>query len=173
MFGQSSQEETSDEGEETTDSYDVEKLQEGFWALSFILPKVKSLIEEGADIRDRVDESVQITPVGAVSMHYDEGYIFIPDWEQNVLRVVRYWRSVSIQCNTNYCKLETEPIKSIPYPGGVLPALTGVKQDLITEHDDLPSPATFGVTVDAEAPFEETLLPVIERKFMNHLDGME
>jgi hypothetical protein len=64
--------------------------------------------------------------------------------------------------------LKTAHVKTLSR-AGTQPNPAAVKLDLVTEHRDLPNPATYHFETDLEFPFTETLLPVAKRKLMRYL----
>ncbi|MEM1127702.1 MAG: hypothetical protein AAGI71_13705 [Bacteroidota bacterium] len=136
------------------------------WAL----PMLQQAIEEGRTIFEFVDEHLHMEEVGIVPAYVHEGYLIIPDEASSAWCVLQYQLSVFTGPAERYRSLRTAHIKTIPVrPAGLEVSPQRVKLDLLTEHRDLPNPATFFVDPAIGFPYEATMLPVAKRKLMRHL----
>lgn len=141
---------------------DLEALIE--WAL----PRIRTAIEEGRAIYEFVDENVHLEQVGIVPSYVEEGYLLVPDRSASQIHVVRYRMSIFAGAEERFRTLRTTHITSIE-SGAVLPSPAAIKQQLATEHSDLPNPSTYFLVTELDFPFRETVLPVAKRKLIHSL----
>ncbi|MDX1741408.1 MAG: hypothetical protein R3178_08955 [Rhodothermales bacterium] len=140
----------------------VEELMR--WAL----PLIQEAIEEGRTIFEFVDDNMTLSEVGIVPSYVKEGYLLVPDRKAAELHVLRYELSVLVGVEERLQALRTTHLKTVP-ASSVRMSPAAIKLDLVTEHRDLPNPATYHFDTDLEFPFAETLLPVAKRKLMRYL----
>lgn len=136
--------------------------------IRWALPRVREAIREGKDVYEAVDESLELETVGIVPSYLKEGYLMVPDREDDVLYVLRYTMSVVQDDGERARMLRTVPCRTVEQ-GGVEPHPSSVKLDLVAERRDLPNPATYFFDTSAPFPYEPTLLPVVKRRLMRHL----
>jgi hypothetical protein len=137
--------------------------------IHWALPRVKQAIEDGRAVYEYVEENVEVETVGIVPSYVQEGYLMVPDRESSRLHVLRYTLSVFRDDGERYRSLRTEHCKTLTQQG-VDRAPSSIKLQLVEERgDDLPNPATYFFQTDLEFPYEETLLPVVKRRFIRHV----
>lgn len=141
---------------------DVEEL------IRWAMPHVKGAIEEGRAVYEFVEGHLQVEEVGIVPSYVQEGYLMVPDREQDRLHVMRYSLSIFTDADERYRSLKTVHCKSIPQQGVDLHP-SSVKLDLMKEHRDLPNPATYFFDTGIAFPYERTTLPIVKRRLMRHL----
>ncbi len=132
------------------------------------LPHIQEAIEEGRAVYEFVEDSLHVEEVGIVPSYVQEGYLMVPDREQDVLHVMRYNLSIFTDADERYRSLRTVHCKSVPQPGVDLHP-SSVKLELMEENQDLPNPATYFFDTEVAFPYEETTLPVVKRRLMRHL----
>ena len=126
--------------------------------IEWAFPLVQEVIDEGRAIFDFVDEHTAVESVGIVPSYQDEGYLLVPDG--GALRILRYAVSIFTRHDERFRSLRTADL-------GAAPADTpphDLKQRLITQHPDLPTPATYRLATDLDFPVEATVLPVAKRE---------
>lgn len=151
---------------ETDQMQTVEELIQ--WAL----PHVKSAIDEGRTIFEFVEEHLQMEEVGIVPSYVQEGYLFLPDGENERLHVLQYSLSIFTGTDERYRSLRTSHVKSIPQHS-VRHSPQTIKLSLMDERKEMPNPATYYFDSDIEFPYESTFLPVAKRKLMRYLFTQE
>jgi hypothetical protein len=147
---------------ETDQMQTVEELIQ--WAL----PHVKSAIDEGKTIFEFVEEHLQMEEVGIVPSYVQEGYLFVPDRENDQLHVLQYNLSIFTGTEERYRSLRTSHVKSVPEQG-IRRSPQTIKLSLMEERKELPNPATYSFDSDIAFPYEATVLPVAKRKLMRYL----
>jgi len=136
--------------------------------IRWALPKIRSTIEEGRAVYDRVEENTELETVGIFPSYIQEGYLMVPDRSNEILHVLRYEFSTLHEEGETHRALRTVHCKSVEEEG-VDVAPSSIKLDLLEERRDLPKPATYFSRTDLEVPYEETLLPVVKRRLIRRL----
>lgn len=136
--------------------------------IEWSLPLIKKAIDEGVTIYEFVDENIGIEQVGIVPAYIEEGYIFVPDNIGKKLQLFRYEMSIYHTNNDRYRSLKTTYLRSVD-ESHLKTSPHSIKLDLISENSDLPNPATYTFHTDLDFHFEETIFPVVKRKFMQHM----
>lgn len=136
--------------------------------IHWALPHIEAAIEEGTTIFEFVEDHLKMEEVGVVPSYVQEGYLIVPDARKGMTHVLRYQMSIFSGPDDRYRTLRTSHVKSIPH-AQISPAPRVVKMELVSEHRDLPNPATFAFASSIGFPFEPTMLPVAKRKLMRHL----
>ena len=134
------------------------------WALPFI----ESAIEEGKTIFEFVEKNIHIGEVGIVPSYVEEGYLILPNQEDNKLFILKYDLSLFTDVSERYRSLRTTHVKTIPM-STIRRSPHSIKLELMEEHRELPNPATYVCDIELDFPFEHTVLPIAKRKLMRHL----
>lgn len=147
---------------------DSESIEKMFALITWALPHLKALKEEGAAMYDFVNEHMKIGEVGIVPLYRDEGYVLIPEHRVQLFHVLRYELSLFTAEDEQYRAMRTVEIDTLN-EDTVLRAPEDVKLELVTVNKELPNPATFICDTDLDFSFEATILPVAKRKLMRYL----
>lgn len=138
--------------------------------INWALPLMKDTIEEGIAIYEFVDENIWVEKVGILPNYTEEGYIFVPDNKGKKLYLFRYELTVFANSTDKYRTLKTTYIDSVDESKWAV-SHNSIKLKLIKEHSDLPNPATFAFSTELDFSFQETVFPVVKRKFMRFLNN--
>jgi hypothetical protein len=133
--------------------------------ISWALPKIEAVIQEGVAIHDFVEKSLTIEHVGILPNYRDEGYFFVPDNMNRKLNLFRFELSIFQSAEDPYRALKTRFLKALMQNRAQL-SPGSIKLDLIRDEKELPNPATFAFTTDLDFSFQQTILPVAKRKLM-------
>jgi hypothetical protein len=136
--------------------------------IGWALPRIQDTIEEGKAIYEFVEDSLEVETVGIVPSYVQEGYLMVPDRENSNLHVLRYTLSIYRDDGERYRTLKTEVCKTLDQHGADRPP-SSIKLELVEERRDLPNPATYFFQTDLAFPFQETLLPIVKRRFLRRL----
>lgn len=136
--------------------------------IQWALPHIQGAIEEGRAVYEFVEENLEVEEVGIVPSYVHEGYMLIPDREEEALHVLRYTLSIFDNDDESYRTLKTVHCESIAH-GTIEVHPSSVKLRLMEERRDLPNPATYFFNTDLTFPYEDTLLPIVKRRMMRHL----
>jgi hypothetical protein len=136
--------------------------------INWALPLIKETIDEGIAIYEFVDENILVEKIGIMPNYTEEGYIFVPDNKGKKLYLFRYELTIYTKSDDNYRSLKTKYISTMD-ESLLKSSLNSVKLQLLKKHDDLPNPATYAFSTDLDFSFEDTMFPVIKRKFLKYL----
>lgn len=136
--------------------------------IEWALPHIQDAIEEGKAIYEFVEENLEMETVGIIPSYVQEGYLMVPAREHATLYVLRYTLSIYRDDGERYRTLKTEVCKTIEQRGADR-SPSSIKLQLVEEHRDLPNPATYFFQTDLAFPFQETLLPIVKRRFLQQL----
>lgn len=136
--------------------------------IQWALPHLQDAIDEGKTIFEFVDSNLHMEEVGIVPSYVQEGYLFVPDHEQQELHILRYNLSIFTGPTERYRSLRTAHVKSVRQQL-IRQSPQHLKLSLMEEERDLPNPATYYFDFDFDFPYESTVLPVAKRKLMRYL----
>lgn len=149
---------------EIKESEEMQCIQE---IIEYALPHFKSKIEEGKDIYEFVENSLEFEPVGVLPLYKDEGYIMIHDEADGDVFIYQYSSSFIESSSEKYRALKTNFIgrerKTISK------SFENIKLNLAKKFSDLPNPAAWLVNSSFKFPLIETHLPVTKRVLMREI----
>lgn len=138
--------------------------------IRWALPQIRETIEEGRSVYEHVEDNTELETVGIVPSYVQEGYLMVPEHEENLIHVLRYELSIIHEEGEKHRALRTVHCKTVSEDGlDVHPS--NIKLDLLEERRDLPNPATYFSNTELNVPYKETLLPVVKRGLIRHLSG--
>ncbi len=136
--------------------------------VNWSLPFIQEAIEEGRTIFEFVEDHLYIGEVGLIPSYVEEGYLLIPNLEENTLHILKYDVSLFTDAKERYRSLRTAQVKTIPQQR-IQRSPHSIKLELIEENRELPNPATYMCDMEIAFPYEETVLPIAKRKLMRYL----
>ncbi len=139
--------------------------------LSFAQDEIKSVVKDGAEIYEYVEQNVAISPIGLLPLNIDEGYIFLHQQTSKKYNVYRYTMTIFEESKENFRGMKTSFIKTKYYSRFV--TLESEKNNLIKQFSSLPNPAVYYITTDKKFPEKETLFPVAKRYLIRYLSTFE
>jgi len=148
---------------------DDDIMQEIEEILTFSIPKLKDVLDEGKDIFEYIESNLEILPVGVCPLYADEGYMLIDIAKGKELKVYRYRITVFENYEEKYRGIHTEYLESEKKGLGI--TYESLKLQLIKKYRELPNPATYLVNSKLSLPFRETLLPVAKRLLVRYVNS--
>lgn len=149
---------------EITDDYIDQVIDLVEWAK----PYIREAIDEGKILYEFVKKNIKIEEIGDTESCREEGYVLIPDNKSDVIQLMRYDISVSVNGRKQQRKLNTRFLQSIDRI-----TIDETPQDTVLElfkyYADMPTSPTFICTTELDFPFTETILPVVKRKLMSRM----
>ena len=130
--------------------------------VDFSLPVMKRLMDEAKLVYEFYEENIEFKTVGIEPLYNQEGYILVrmnkevTAYKYNTSFVGRYKKEIEL--------VEVETFRS-----SLTNHVEKIKMKLAKKYD-MPNPATFFVDIDFDSPMEETILPIIKRKFVSDVN---
>jgi hypothetical protein len=135
--------------------------------IAYAAPQFKTLLGEGKDIFEYIEENIEIVPVGITPLHFQEGYLFLQQQGKKDTQVYEYQISIFENANEKYRGIHTSFLESITR--GIGRTFESLKLELIRKYKKLPNPATYLINSQVVCPVNATLLPVSKRMLMKYL----
>lgn len=151
---------------------DGDQMQAVEELIQWALPHIQGAIDEGKTIFEFVETNLHMEEVGIVPSYVQEGYLFVPDHENEELYILQYNLSIFTGPDERYRSLRTSHVRSVPQRL-IRQSPQRLKLSLMEERRELPNPATYYFDFDLDFPYESTVLPVAKRKLMRYLFAEE
>jgi hypothetical protein len=146
---------------------DDELMQELEGITFFAAKKIKTAIDNGAEIYDYVEDKLSISPVGILPLDTKEGYFFLSGGDSRSTRVYSYSLFLFKKYNDKYRSIRSQFIdewqRSFTY------TYENIKLELLKRSPGMPTPAVYAIETPLPYPLEETLLPVAKRSLVRYL----
>ncbi len=137
-----------------------------FEVIDYALPKMKSVLEDGMQRYDYVENCISVEPIGLVPLYKKEGYLLL-DCDGQKTFVYRYTISDLKTVDECFVSINTELIET--ENRSISNHHQQMKLKLIKRFKDLPNPATYAVISQQNFPVKQTLLPITERILLRQL----
>ena len=146
---------------------DDEVMEQIEKVISFALPKMKNMLEEGKELFEFVEEHIELEPVGLSPLYSDEGYLFINQNASADISIYRYQVTFFEHSAEKYRSMATEFIMNEVRT--ISRTYESIKVELSRNFSDLPNPATYVASTKLAFPLVETVLPVAKRMLVREL----
>ncbi len=146
---------------------DDELMKELEEIVQYSATKIKSTIQNGAEIYEFVEAKLTIEPVGLLPLDTHEGYLLIGDGHFNTTSAYEYHLTIYEKHNEKYRGIRTDFIQQ--WKRSVSNTAENIKGELIRNRKELPNPAVYSIETELAYPMEETLLPVAKRSFVKYI----
>jgi hypothetical protein len=146
---------------------DDELMQELETIIHFSISNMKSAINNGTEIYEMVEESIQIQPVGLIPLDTNEGYFFIRSITGKEASIYQYRLSFFERHDEQYRTLKTSFVENRTI--SFITTYEQMKLDLLKQSPYLLNPAVYSIESKLSCPVDETLLPVAKRCFVKFL----
>ena len=148
---------------------DDEMMQELEDIIHYSAGKMKSIIHNGTEIYEFVEEKISITPVGIIPLDIQEGYFFLSVGNVKSTRVYHYRLSIFEKHDEKFRSIKTSYIdirqRSIAH------SFEHIKSELIRHRNELPNPAVYSIESSLSLPVDETLLPIAKRSLVKYISS--
>lgn len=135
--------------------------------LSFALPEINRVLQQGKSSYEEVESSIWIENIGISPLYKNEGYFFLDmDFEREV-QVYRYQVTVFENTQEKFRGIHVQWLHNFTKQIGK--TFESVKLELINAFRELPNPATFRIFTERVFPIEPTILPVAKRLLVKHI----
>jgi hypothetical protein len=135
--------------------------------MSFALPKFKEILEDGKEIYEFIASNLEINPVGITPFYTDEGYLLVNEFADKAIKVFQYKITVFENQREKLRGLNITHIDTVNK--SISQTYENVKVNLVKKYQNLPNPATFAIAAKVPCPFQEALLPVAKRSFVQYI----
>jgi hypothetical protein len=139
--------------------------------VEFSLPKIKASLDEGRQLYELIDESIEIDTIGLLPLYRDTGYILVRGGDTQEIRAYSYQITVFEDANERYRGIHTQWVGDFRL--SFANTFESIKLELIRYRQNLPNPATFSINARMRFPEEASLLPVAKRKLVRFLAGLK
>lgn len=146
---------------------DDELMKELEDIIQYSAHKIKSTIQNGAEIYEFVEAKLDIAPVGIVPLETNEGYLLIRDGRFNTTVAYEYRLTFFEKHDEKYRGIKTDFINQ--WQRSVSNSPENIKAELIKNRKHLPNPAVYNIETALAYPLEETLLPIAKRSFVKYI----
>ncbi len=146
---------------------DNELMKELEEIINYSAQKMKSTIQNGAEIYESVEAKLNIEPVGLVPLDINEGYLLIYDGRFNNTVAYEYHLTIFEKHDEKYRGIRTDFVNR--WMRSVSNSPENIKAELIRNRRQLPNPAVYNIESAQAYPLEETLLPIAKRSFVKYI----
>lgn len=146
---------------------DDELMQELENIIQFAIHHLNGTIKEGTEIYEKVEDSLNISPVGVIPLDSQEGYFFLCDGRYRETLVYEYRLGIFERHDEKYRGIHTQYIDT--YTQNFVHSCENIKTSLIRERRQLPNPAVYRVETRLVCPVNETLLPIAKRCLVKYI----
>lgn len=146
---------------------DDEVMQQIEEIISFAIPKMKNMLEEGKELYEFVEENIKLEPVGVSPIYSDEGYLFINQDSSNDIAIYRYQMTFFEHAEEKYRSMTTEFLMN--EMRNISKTYENIKVELTRQFTELPNPATYLAVSKLKFPLKETVLPVAKRMLVREI----
>jgi hypothetical protein len=151
----------STDGEHKT----VEEVEQ---IVDFSIPLLERMIEKGRNELLRLEQAMNISPVGITPLMKQEGYLLLFTKKEKQIDVFSYKVSLFDHVQTSYPALKTTFVKS--FENSLTQTFERIKLSLINANIGMPNPATFLVSTALSLPVNFTFLPVAKLKLSKFIN---
>jgi hypothetical protein len=152
-------------------SYTEDSLNRVTEFINWALPEINSAINEGKAISDFVDENMLMHEVGTMPINKNEGYLFIPDVKNDLMKIYRFDMSLFSTYENPLRTIKSKLVDLVSLQAPEAHSPCELKQSLVRKFNDLPNPSCYYFETEIDFPFAETILPVVKRKLVKNLAG--
>ncbi len=148
---------------------DDELMQELEEIINFSAKRIKTTIQNGTEIYERVEATMSIEPVGLIPLDTTEGYLLLCDGRFNTTMAYQYQLTIYEKHDEKYRGIRTSFIHQ--WIRSISNSPENIKAELIRNRRQLPNPAVYNIETSLAYPLEETLLPIAKRSFVKYIAG--
>jgi hypothetical protein len=125
------------------------------------------LMNEGREIYEHVEKSLQIEPIGLEPLYTDAGYILLNQPPDKETHIYQYDITIFHHADEKYRGIHTKKIDS--FTQSISNTVNSKKLELIRQYPELPNPATYLIQTEIGYPEKETVMPVAQLALVRYL----
>jgi hypothetical protein len=137
--------------------------------VEFALPSVRSMLDEGKDVYEYVENHLRLEPIGVLPVYSHEGYVFIHEEKIQDVYIYQFKLSNVTLSEENFRSLNMNYVYKTRR--SITNSFEQIKLRLVKQFAALPNPATFLCLSSLHVPLHETLLPVTKRLLMKNFSS--
>jgi hypothetical protein len=142
-------------------------MQELADIVDFSLPIMEQKLKEGKEIYHWIESQMTIYPLGLHSVRIDSGLVILATNHTSQASVYKYQITVFESSNDKYRGVNFSLIEQ--FQKSPFTTFESVKLEILNKYKFIVAPATYLLLCNAQIPFEESLLPVAKRRFMQYI----
>lgn len=146
---------------------DDELMQELEQIINYSAGEMKTIISNGTEIYEFVEENLTITPIGIIPLDMQEGYFFLSAGNTKSTHVYQYRLSFFEKHDEKFRTIKTSYIEMMYR--SIANTYVNLKSELLRNRSDLPNPAVYSIETELSFPVEETLLPIAKRSLVKYI----
>lgn len=146
---------------------DDEVMKELETITQFAAERMRSTIENGAEIYEFVEKQTRLEPVGIVPLYKNEGYLLIKYGTHPAIKAYGYSLTLFEHKDARYKGIKMQYVDS--WQKSITNTYENIKREIIRSIPVLPNPAVYCIESELAIPFEETLLPIAKRMLVKEL----
>jgi hypothetical protein len=136
--------------------------------IAWAMPHIEEVIEEGKEIFEFVEASMNVEVIGVLPTYMQAGYFAMPDNKYACLHIVRFEVALYESSNERYRSIKTSIVETTDIRF-ILPSAHSLKLNMIEQFPDMPNPAFFNIATDIDFSYQHTMYPIAKRKMMHIL----
>ncbi len=135
--------------------------------IAFALPKIQSVLDDGKELYEFVEENIELVSIGLSSIYEKEGYLFINQDDSRDIAIYRYQLTLFQHADEQYRSITTEFLRNDFK--NISRTYRSIKVELARHYSDLPNPAAYLAVSKLKFPLMETFLPVAKRMLVRNI----
>jgi hypothetical protein len=135
------------------------------WALH-AQKKIQTLLNDFEEIKMRLLNDMESSPVGLLPLYRDEGYLLITHGSHTDVFI--YQRKMLFESDQSLRGISSDYFST--YADSTVNTPQHIKLNLIKQHREIPNPATWSFFTQHELPLAGTLLPLAKEKLNGMID---
>jgi hypothetical protein len=146
---------------------DDELMEELESIISFALPNFKSLLLEGKNMYEYIEQNLEFLPIGISPLYQKEGYLLLHEEFLRNIQIYYYQVSMFTNIKNSFRAIHLQHMETIQK--SFFETFENLKIQLLRKYKQMPNPATFLVNAKLSYPLEETLLPLAKRILIKYI----
>ncbi len=149
-------------------SHQLEKL---IYFVKWGIEVNKELLYEAEVIKQFIYDNMEIIPITDTAKYRGKGYILIPNNKLRIYKIYLYELSISWNVDDPIEYLEMELLRSIPFDI-VEQSPAKLMNEFVKNNPLIYDPMIYFCKSDLDFPFTESILPVVEEKLLESINGL-
>jgi uncharacterized protein YktA (UPF0223 family) len=135
--------------------------------IDYSIPAIKTHLDSGKELIELVDKNLNISEIGLSAPFTKNGYFFLCAPPKKETKVYQYALTNIVLEDGNYKALQVSHLSNIPLSYST--TFESIKKDIIQNSKPNSGLATYLIESELYFPWEESLLPVAKRRFIEYL----